>query len=255
MANFPANYGLGFTADPMLEMVKGRAKGHICINKFGENPANASATEEDIWDGGGTYPFPTTALITSISQTTNQVAMLGATIEVQGLNASWEIVTQDAVLNGTDTTTVVTLTTPLIRVFRAKVQANVIGDSDIRVHNAAETVDYAVIQAGNNQTSMAIYTVPAGKTAYMTNYYCDFVEVTNQDPMSVDFNLFSADKLNNYEFQLKHEKAITKGAAGFQHFFLPYLVFTERTDIKLTALPADKQAHVHAGFDLILVDN
>jgi len=59
--------------------------------------------------------------MTSISQTTDQVAMRSAVIEVQGLDASWDAVTQNATLDASDTTTVVTLTTPLIRVFRMKV--------------------------------------------------------------------------------------------------------------------------------------
>ena len=114
---------------------------------------------------------------------------------------------------------------------------------------------YATIQAGNNQTLMAIYMVPASKTAYMTNYYCDFIEATGKDPKSVAFTLWAADRANSYEFQVKHKKGIAKTAPGFQHMFLPYAKFTEKTGIKIRALPDDKETLVHAGFDLILVDN
>jgi len=225
------------------------------INKFGENEVITADTEEDVWDGGGTYSFPTTAVITKLSQTADQEAMRGATIEVQGLDGNWALTTQTKDLNATLTTTAVTLDTPLIRVFRMKVLANVVGASPIRAHNTAENADYAIISIGNNQTLMAIYTIPAGKTGYMTNYYGDTVDVTNKTPTSSEFHLWAADRANSYEFQLKSMRAIGEGGKGFQHEFNPYYKFTEKTDIKISAGVVDEDGHIHAGFDIILIDN
>jgi len=239
--------------DPALEMARGNVPGLSVINKFGRNDTIASGTTEDIWDGSALYSFPATALMTSISQTTDQVAMRGATIEVQGLDANWDLVVQDATLNASNTTTVVTLTTPLIRVFRMKVQAAVVGDSTIRVHNAGETQDYATITTGNNQTLMAIYTVPNGKTAYMTRWYATVNPATNLDPTSMAVRLWAKDNDNGYERQLKHVEGITEGQ--HIHTYYPYKKFTQKSDIYIDASPAGKAADVSAGFDLILVDN
>ena len=222
------------------------------VNKFGRNATVAIGTQEEIWDGSAAYSYPATALMTSISQTADQVAMRGQTINIQGLDANWDLVVQDAVLDASDTTTVVTLTTPLIRCFRMKVHANVVGDSNIRVHNAAETVDYAIITAGNNQTLMAIYTVPNGKTAYMTNYYAHVNPGTNLDPTSNPIKLWARDNENGYAPQIKHVGGLTSGE--FQHYFDPYARFTEKTDIFITAQPVGKVADVSAGFDLIVVN-
>ncbi len=255
--------GAGSDADPfihvpqdlMLEIARGNVSGFGQVNKFGENSDIADGVTEDIWDSGGTYAYPATALMTKLSQTADQTAMRGQTIEVQGLDANWALTVQTKDLDASLTTTAVTLDTPLIRVFRMKVLADVVGTSNIRCHNDAESVDYAVIQTGNNQTLMALYTVPAGKTAYMTSYYCDTVESTGKEPKSTEFTLWVADRANSYEFQLKHEKGVAKGDSGFQHYFRPYMKVNEKSDIRMRAVPSGEDAHVHAGFDLILIDN
>ena len=223
------------------------------VNKFGRNPDIAIGEEEVIWDGSTTgYPFPATALITSMSQTADQATLNGATVEIQGLDANWELVVQTALL-GTPSTVVVTLTTPLIRVFRAKVLADVVSASPIRIHNAAENVDYAIISIGQNQTLMAVYTVPANTTAYMTCFYAHVNPGVNLDPTAMPIRLWASDRTGPYAAQVKNVVGQTSG--GFQHFFDPHVKFGQKTDIYMTATPVGKAADVSAGFDLILVDN
>ncbi len=257
--------GDGTTSDPyvperpakdlMLEIAAGRVSGVSGVNKFGANTAVGNDATEDIWDGQGTYIFPTTADITHISQTSNDAPMYSAVIELQGLDENWELTVQTKALHFSDTTTLIELDTPLIRVFRMKVLADVVAAEDISATNSAGTSSYAKMLAGNNQTFMAIYTVPAGKTAYMTDYYADYVRTPARDPDSVEYHLFVADRLNGYEFQAKHAKGIPKQAPGFEHHFKPYMKVGERSDIKITATANNSSAHVHAGFNLVLEDN
>jgi len=227
------------------------------INKFGASPEVALNTREDIWDGAGQYTYATTAAITHIRAGVDSATTQGATIEVQGLDTNWAQVTQTKDLDGTTSTVEVELDTPLIRVFRMKVLEDAVmdqqiwaGDDDFVVGAAS-----AIIGIGNNQTLMALYTVPAGKTAYLTSYYANVVDTTNKTPTSTEIGLWVADRDNGYEFQLKHQVGIAEGGGGFQHAFNPYYKFTEKTDIKITALPADEPAHVHGGFDLLLVND
>ncbi len=241
--------------DVMLEIAKGNIAGHSSVNKFGANADIGEGTSQEVWDGSADYVFPTSAVITHISQKANQAAMRGATMEVQGLNANWELIVQTKALNASDSSTIVELDTPLIRVFRVKVLTDVVGNQGISAHNAANDKDYAIITAGKNQTGMAIYTVPAGKTAYMVQYWGSGVESTNKEPKSVDFSLWTADRANGYEFQYKHSKASSKGAPDAIHEFKPYMRINEKTDIKILAAPSNEDASVHAGFDLVLVDN
>ncbi len=246
----------GDPVDFMIEVAKGNVPGTSEYNKFGRNIAVASGPAEEVWDGSAAYVFPSTALMTSISQTTDQVAMRGATIKVEGLDASWNFVTQDAVL-GNPTTTVVTLATALLRCFRMEVQANVVGDADIRVHNAGETQDYAIITAGNNQTLMAIYTVPNGVTAYAPCWYAT-ANPGGGAPTTLDMKLWARDNHNSYEAKLMHSMGISADVDAyghFQHQFGPYKKFTQKTDIFITATADGASVDVSAGFDLILVND
>lgn len=244
-------------SDYLLEVAAGNVAGTIGINKFGRNADIADAATEEIWDGSAAYVFPATALMTSISQTADQVAMRGASIEVEGLNATWDYVMQTATLNASDTTTVVTLDPALIRCFRMKVLANVVGDSSIRVHNAGETRDYAVITAGFNQTLMAIYTVPNGKTAYMLSYYASLNSAAQVGPTGLSVRVWERDNDNGYAATIKHFTGLDPDATSSlpQHDFKPYKKITQKTDIWMDASPTGKAADVSAGFDLILVDN
>ena len=242
--------GLG---DTTILAAAGTNSAMSSVNKFGRNPDVAIATEEEIWDGSAAYVYPATALMTSMSQTTDQVAARGLVIEVQGLDSTWALVVQTKALNAADTTTAVDLDTPLIRVFRMKVLGNVVTTSTIRVHNAAENQDYAIIDTGRNQTQMAIYTVPAGKTAYMTSYYAAVNPATILDPTSMPIRLYARDNANGYAKQIKHSIGLIVGQ--FQHYFEPHYKFTEKTDIFITATPVGKAADVSAGFDIILIND
>jgi len=250
-----------FASDFMLEVAKGNIAGHSHVNKFGENPSIAVNTTEDVWDGGGTYSFPATATITHIRTENDTPAMDGLNVEIQGLDASWNLTVQDATIDaGTSTATEVLLSTALIRVFRMKVNDNVVTTDDIwaGATGMAAATAKAIIQTGNNQTLMAIYTVPNGKTAYLTQYYCDNATDGTKHPDSLEMSLWVADRDNTYEFQLKHLRSIPHQAPGFNHLFLPYMKITQKSDIKIRAAVsggAGEDGHPHAGFDLILVDN
>ncbi len=222
-------------------------EGAFAVNKFGENPASGGNTWETIWDEGGLYSFPATADITHILQAVDQETMRGQKVQVQGLNASWDLVTQEATLNGTLTTNAVQLATPLRRVFRAKVHANVVTDQDINIKNVGGGTTYATITAGNNQTLMAVYTVPRNYVAYMTNYYI------SHDARDAECRLMVADRKNSYEFQLKHMRFVAAEAPFFQHHFNPYFKIGEQSDIKLDLYSVATEGNSHGGFDLILV--
>jgi hypothetical protein len=244
----------GQSPDLFLDISMGKYENVSWINKFGENPSSASGVKEDLWDGGGTYTFPATADITHLSQAVDQVAMRGQNIVVEGLDTNWDMATQTKALDAANTTTAVALDTPLRRVYRMFVAANVVGDQNINAKNVGGGTTYATIQAGNNQTLMAIYTVPRNKIGYMVSYYGDTVLETGVEPRSVEFDLWFADRENNYEFQVKHHIGVPRDSGGRQHFFSPYYKITQKTDVKITSLPDNQPAHVNGGFDIILVD-
>ena len=228
-------------------------EGSFAMNKFGENPASAGNAWEDLWDGGGTYSFPATADITHLSQAVDQEAMRGKTVHVEGLDINWDLVSQDVTLDGTLTTTAVALTTPLTRHNRMHVHADVVTDQIINLKNVGGGTTYGIIQAGNNQTLQAVYSVPRNFTAYMTNFWYDAEQITAA--RACEFRLWTQDRKNLYAFALKHSRAVSKEVGSGQHFFNPYKRITEKTDIKLNAYPDTNAANTHGGFDILVIPN
>jgi len=253
MARFQSTSSDRLSEPFLLQLARGQIPGHFHVNKFGRNTACVAAGAEEIWDGSAVYVFPATALMTSMSQTADQAAMQGQTIEWQGLDANWNRVTQTAKLDAANTTTVVTLDTPMIRCFRGRVLANVVGDSNIRCHNAGETQDYAIIGIGNNQTLMAIYTIPANHSGYLTNYWAHHNPAAGQQFTSNAIKMWGADNERGYAKQLKHIVGVAEDG-GFVHPFVPFLKFTEKSDVYITSSPVAAAADISAGFDLIMVD-
>jgi len=228
------------------------------INKFGKNTVIANGSKEHLWDGNTAYTFPTdTTTMTHIRAGTDSAVTQGAVVEVQGLDVNWDLVTQTKALDGSDSTTEVALDTALLRCFRMKMlddtatdQAIWLGDDDFVVGAAK-----AIIAIGKNQTQMAIYTVPAGHTAYVTGYYAAHNPLSGSNVTSMDVELWGADNANSYAAQLKHQRGVPNDAS-FHHDFEPYVVFTEKTDIFLTCTPITTQAaSVSGGFDIILVND
>ena len=244
--------------DFYLEVAKGKINKHAPINKFGNNPTLATSSTETIWDGSNIYTFPTTVDITHIRQAVDQAAMQGETIEVQGLDIDYVLTVQTVDLDGSNTTTPVALGTALRRVFRMKVLSSVVTDQDVELRNVGGGITYAIIMAGNNQTLMAIYTVPAGKTFYMDNYWASLNKDSGGGDPDTVIQMWNKDNATGYAPQLKHKKGLdADGTSAWPHRFKPPLEMTEKVDVYLTVsnLSGSATADVSAGFDGVLVDD
>lgn len=240
--------------DEHLKIAMGVYPGISVVNKFGHNPAVASGATEEIWEGSTAYVFPATALMTSISQTTDQAAMQGETVQIFGLDNDFAPVTQTAVLNASNTTTVVTLGTALRRVFSMRLLSAVVADQPIRLHNAGESTDYAVIAVGDGLSEAAIYTVPAGFTAYLTRYYAGHLPTSGQTFTSCNIKLHCRNNADGYAPYMAHENGFAPDGA-FDHHFDEYFAVAEKEDIYLAATTVGAAADVVGGFDLLLVKN
>lgn len=164
-------FGASYSAPFGLAITSGNVDGWSVIDKFGYNPLITAASDpEDIWEGGGTYIYDDfgTAPITSLASNS---AADTQEILVQGLDIEGKLTLQKKTLQGT---TRIALDTPLWRVFRMENEGTVniagtvfcytgtgpvpsLGDPEVR----------AVIDDGNNQTQMALYTVPKNKVGFL----------------------------------------------------------------------------------------
>jgi hypothetical protein len=99
------------------------------------------------------------------------------------------------------------------------------------------------------QTLMAVYTVPAGKTAYLTKGTATCA--ANADAtidMMVRYGGVGA-------FRIGHTAEIAGVGGQYTYEFAVPLQMPEKTDIDMRAHVRSNNARVTAAFDLILIDN
>lgn len=152
-----------------LQVSRGQVTGHAPIYIFGVTTTLGSTAYGPVWEGltssGGNYTFPTVAAqmwIYSSSASDTAVSIM-----INGLDANYNILTEVVALNGT--TAIQTVNS----FFRINSMITTVGNAVGTVtlySNSAKTGGtlYAQITAGNGNTQMSLYTVPAGYTFYQT---------------------------------------------------------------------------------------
>ena len=161
------------TVKPFELAVKmGQVPGYSAIDKFGVNLNITTATDpEDVWEFGGMYNYDTngTAPIKYLSSSSTADTQ---TIQIVGLDVDGYEVIQNIKLTGQ---TNVNLTDSLWRVYRMQNQSSVSLVGIVYCHTDAAPTDgvplaakvRAVIDDGNNQTLMSLYTIPRGKVGFL----------------------------------------------------------------------------------------
>lgn len=225
-----------------IPIAAGEVGGYSHINKFGYS--NDVQTLSTIWDGETIYAYSDTAGTVTVESDAATNGDDGAVIEVQGLDSSYNVVVQDITISGSTGTG----TTDLIRIFRARVKTAATGEST-NVGNIDIDIDDALrakIFEEKGQTLMAVYTVPAGKTAYLLN-----LTMSLDKSSDVLFKLMTKTH-NDGAFNIKGQFGTF--ASPIDHNYPVPLKFEEKTDIEVRAV-AGNQCGAGATFDLILVDN
>jgi len=250
-----------------LEIAKGNIPGTTYVHKFGEAPDfDTSDLAVTIWDGaddGGLnemqYNYSSGADIDAISSSDN-----GDTqdYEIQGLDVNWDLTVQTITAAGQ---TLTALDTPLRRVFRIKNKnatdnagtIYVYEDTDGETNGVPDTLAdvRAIIQPGNNQTLMSIYTVPNGKTAYMTNFWFSLEGAKKATPVDVKLRV----KPIGGVFKIKFKADLIEDGTSYlyHHHDIPEKI-EAKSDIEMRAAIVDAAItgqSVSAGFELIIVDD
>jgi hypothetical protein len=242
-------------SDLLLDIPRGSISSLDHILKFGKVILAASATPEDVWDGGGDYPWPTVAQIHDIVSTDADDDFVGAsgngarTVEIFGLDANYDQISETVTMNGQlDVPT----TRSYLRINRMVVRTAGDTGSNEGTITATGQTDATVtsqITIGNNQTLQAIYTIPNNRIGYMTHYYSAMDR--NVTTGAADIQLFI--RPQSEVFQLKHIiGTIAAGASYFHHDFGVYLQVLAKSDIKIRAAVTANNTHISAGFDIIL---
>ena len=130
------------------------------IHKFGYNSA-VGTSYETVWDAGGTYAFPTTATVATITSASGATDS-GVKVTIEGLDANYVEQSEEVTLNASGT---FTTTNTYLRIHRAfnSGSTDLAGDVTITV----DSLTVAKILSEYQQTEMLVYTIPADKTGYI----------------------------------------------------------------------------------------
>ena len=232
----------------MVDIARGTAIRTSFNHKFGAVPSMSNNNSGTIWDVDDTT-YPWTALDTPavVNVERNHVADEGFIVTVQGLDSNYNFQSEDIVISGTNT-----LGTKLFRrVNRAFVTSDGVtntGDIDIEAGAAGGTT-VARINAGKGQTLMAVFTVPANKTAFITQ-----VTATVQSGADATGDLF-VKFFGQDTFRVGHSFEVSGAGGQYLYNFTVPIRVPEKSDIDVRASVRTNNARITAAFDIILVDD
>ena len=234
-----------------LAVQQGKVPGYSMVNKFGYNPTIGSGSFETIWETGDNYSWQSTAVTVDVvsDDVNDDVAGTGArTLRIQGLDGSYNFAEETVDMDGTTT---VTTTQTFLRVFRMSVETagtsgNNIGNISVTYTGGSDVA--ATITAGNGQTLMTLYTIPAGYTGYLLS-----MNVSSGKDQEMEFKFIQRDNsVANAGFQTKQFLEVRGGQTTV--IFNAINVIPQKSDIYVSG-KASSTSSASASFDLLLVQD
>lgn len=236
-----------------IQVSNGDIDGVGYIEKFGYQDDVPNGDIATVWDSTGLYDYldtATTVTVTSDDANDNPTGTGARQVEIQGLDQDYNLVLETVDLGATSTTT-------FIRVFRVRVIVS--GGSNpnegvISVTGGGKTLaqigKLANNADGHGQTNMCVYTVPAGKTAYITQWTVSSGK-QNADTVA---KLMSRDTLHPDDGAWNVKDIAEIQASAFIKDYKVPMKFTEKTDIEVRAFSSSGSS-CSSSFNLILIDN
>lgn len=210
----------------------GLTKGYTRVAAFGHNPSiDTTSTPEDIWTGGGLYPWMTSATNLEIVSTdvNDTSAGTGArTILISGLDINYVAVTQTVTLNGT---TAVALATPMFRVNSMLVLTsgtNHVNVGNINLRDSGGGTLRSMIGANIGITQQAPYTVPAGFTLQVLSIYNALTG--NGTGRTADLSTFFKTSVGAQRLPITLS---TSDGNPYRHDAVPGIMVSEKTDFSM----------------------
>ena len=233
-----------------INIAAGLVDGWASIHKFGAVPSMSQGQIGTIWDVDDTlYPwsaFDTPGVLTISTTTSNGTLSSlddGITVHVLGLDENFEEVEDTFTISGNSATGTVSFK----RVYRAYIDGIIANQTQIRVSRGATEV--LRINIGKSQTLMAIYTVPAGKTAYLMQG-----STTCAGSADATIDMFVR-YFGQTSFRIGHTAEVSGPGGQYLYQFGVPIRIPEKSDLDIRAEVRSNNARVTAVFDILLVDN
>lgn len=241
-----ATISLGKTSsrDAMLDIARGLRPDAFLVHKFGRNADIDTTSEpESVWSGGGLYPWSAFDSQETLYCLSTDAADT-STLTIEGLDDDFNLLTETVTLTGT---TAVTTSNQFRRVFRMSYNGGTsnAGTITARVTSASGTV-VAQIDDGLAQTTMAVYTIPAGYTGFLLAG-----DVTINAFRDIQLQFFV--RPHGSPFRIAH-MAETRGT--YRYDFVAPMAITEKSDLDVRITDVSlNNSRVTANFDLCLIKN
>lgn len=245
------NFGWG------IQLADGDIDGVSHIEKFGMN-LDVDSDKETIWDGGGIYTYIETAETLTVTSDSIEDVPSGSgarSVEIQGMNQAGEVVVETVNVGATTIGA-------FKRVFRVKVVsvgASGVNEGTISITSDDTSTVLAIIgvdgtgasAAGRGQTFMAQYTIPAGKTGYITQWTVGagkqntdaIAMLMTRDPDAVGNGAWNARDI------------ITVSATTYAKNYNIPIKLNAGDDVEVRAYSTTNNSLVSSTFCIILIDN
>lgn len=228
-----------------LQVVRDQIENHKTVFKFGFNP-DINSVEETVWDVGGIYAYPSSAVAMTVTTDAGTPANdNGVKVIVFGLDEDYNEVNQEVTLAGAGTATT---TQTFLRVFRAYVSGSQAPTGNLNITNGATT--YARITLNENQTLMAMWTVPAGYTGFID--HVNIATGTTNANQYITAQLVQRTQGGVFRVMMKQ----TLGSGGVADFLIRYPISVpEKTDLEVRAESSGANNLVSANFSIVYIKN
>jgi hypothetical protein len=224
------------------------------IYKFGSN-TSLGTSFETVWEEGGIYQYPGGAVTMSLSSDSNSdsITATGAwTVQIFGLDGEYNPQFETMNIYGTNPAYT---TGQYIRIHRFKIVTagstgggvGTIYVGEGAVAAGVPATVYGTIDNGWNQTLMAVYTVPAGKTGVLSHWSVAFGKTTLEALGTLYVRKFGE------VFQVKDRVWLLQN--WYESGELrPLAIIPEKSDIEIRAKGSVGGTEVSGNFTIFLID-
>jgi len=239
-----------------LQVSRGQVDGHTYLFQFGQ--ASTVTTNQSVWATTGVYAFPAAATVMKISSASASDTSAGTgarTVFISGLDANYAQISETVILNGQ---TAVNTTNSYLRINdfyvltcgSGNTAAGIIYAGTGTVTTGVPATIYSLMPVAYNSQTQAIYTVPAGYTAYISSY----TFTSNNTTANTICSGFLYVYLYGQNFPTIEASArFNAGGIFDRHFDCP-LRFPEKTDLDMH-VSAGSSGQMTGEMHMILVKN
>ena len=251
------------TSNFYLEVAKGNVFGHALVHKFGRNDA--------IPNGSWAHVSQTPLVIANFRQSAiamrvkaggnaaDTAAGAGAReVTIQGIDSNLVEISEAVATAGASASSATSAT--FWRVHRSWVSAagtySAANTADIVIEDSGSGADFLTIAAGEGQSQIAGFTIPAGKTGYLVSVHTTVSAGLNK---TVNIKCVTRENIDDVSapFSASRIKLFWDGldTPFVYRPYSPELAIPEKTDIWFEAYGDGGVSEVSIDFELLLVDD